>query len=1164
LARSFDDALKQTIAMLRDRGRVSYRALRREFDVDDSYIDDLKSELVDVLKLAEDENGQVLVWAESPSRPAGGGLDEARREATSRTADPRPPAAEPPAPSASPRREAERRHLTVMFCDLVDSTPLAERLDPEELADVFALWQVACNKAMAEHGGHIADYRGDGIFVYFGYPSAYEDGPHRAIRAALALLRHLRDDLNVRLQKLYATMLSVRIGIHTGLVMLSDLGGQFQRDQFALGETLNVAARLQAVAEPDQIIVSGSVRDIVRGFFDLEELEARTLKGVSRAIAICRVLGTTGATDRLQAAGEQSRTPFTGRGAELAALLLRRRLSADGRGQAVLLTGEAGIGKSRLVQKVVDLAENDGDPRIILRCSSYHGASPLHPVIEYVEHYLNIERDESVTARFAKLHQSLADSGSPDPQRDAELIAGVLGLPIEEMVLPPTLPPQQRRAEAFEALRTWPIRAAKDRPLLFVVEDLHWADPSTLEYLGLMLSTIGSQRVFLLMTSRPEHHPEWMEKANLTLVPLSRLADSEGDQLIDQVLRGKTIPPELREQIVARADGVPLFIEELVAMLLGSGMLREEDGVYALLRPVSNLPIPTTLQDLLAARLDRIGEAREAAQLAAALGRDFSFELISAVSPWETSALLSRLDKLVDSELIQQQGVAPSAVYRFQHALFQDAAYQSMLKTRRQQYHQLIAQTLAEKFAETIKPEILAHHYTEAGLAGPAIRHWREAGEWALKRSANQEALLHIDRGLALVDAAADRQQHRREEMLLQLARGTVLLFLKGQSAAEVVACFERAHDLSHGLGDTPELFLVLFGLWRTRMSRGWLVPARDSAEQMQEMAERLGDRAFIVGARCALSLALFHLCDLQRSLSLAASAVAIYDSLPPNERESPIFNLGQHPALASYLCMSFITLLTGAAEQSVRYERRGLDFARATGMPFQIANATGWGLLLASLRRDSEAALENADRVLTLAKEHGFPQWQLLGGFQRGLVLVEQGAHAEGLALARESFVVIEKIDYGIARVRCCAQLAQAEARAGHVREGLAALRSAFASLDQSGERWWEPELHRLQGELGLLSEDKDGPRPEDCFRHALEVASGKELWLFALRAAASLARLLKSQGRIAEARQILSRALGKFKEGFGIRDVVEARALLDTLRGGDESGASQELTTH
>jgi class 3 adenylate cyclase/tetratricopeptide (TPR) repeat protein len=1140
---------------------VSYRALRRQFDVDDAYIDDIRSELVDVLKLAVDEGGQILAWAGPSTRRADDSPDERGREPTSRVVDPRPAAEATPAAAAAPRREAERRHLTVMFCDLVDSTPLAERLDPEELAEVFALWQVACNEAIAEHGGHVADYRGDGVFVYFGYPSAHEDGPHRAIRAALGLLR-LLTDLNTRLQERYATTLSVRIGIHTGLVMLSDLGGRFQRDQFALGETPNIAARLQALAEPNQIIVSGAVCNIVRGFFDLEDLGERTLKGVSRAVAIYRVLGTTGVTDRLQAASEEGHTPFIARGAELAALQLRWRLSVEGRGQAVLLTGEAGIGKSRLVQKIIGVAEDDTDQRIVFRCSAYHGASALHPVIEYVERYLQIERDETVMARFAKLRQSLAESGSPNPQRDAELIAGVLGLQIEETALPRTLTAQQRRAQTFEALRAWPIRSAKDRPLLFIVEDLHWADPSTLEYLELVLQAIGTERVFLFMTSRPEYHSEWAEKTTLTLVPLARLADAEADQLIDQVLRGKSIPRELRRQIVARADGVPLFIEELVAMLLESGLLREEAGVYVPLRPVSTLPIPTTLQDLLTARLDRIDASREAAQLAAALGRDFSFELISAVSPWETSSLLSRLDKLVHAELIVQQGVAPNAVYRFKHALIQDAAYQSMLKTRRQQYHQLIGQTLAQQFPETVatQPEILAHHYTEAGMDDLAIQHWREAGELALKRSANQEALHHVERGLELVAADKDNQAHRHEELLLQMARGTALLFLKGQSAPEVVACFQRAHELSHGLGDTPELFLVLFGLWRTYMSRGLLEPARQSAEQMQDMAERLGDRALIVGAKCALSLALFHLCDLAKSLSLAGSAVAMYDALLPKERESPIFNLGQHPALASYLCMSFILLLTGSAERALRYERLAADFARSTGMPFQIANAAGWSLLLASLRRDGEAALENADKVLALAKEHGFPQWQYLGTFQRAVVLIEQGAHEVGLAQARESLTTIEKIGYGIAKMRCHALVAEAEAQLGHLPEGLAALRLAFASLGQSGETWWEPELHRIQGELGLLPGGTAEPSSEDCFRRALEISEAKGLWLFALRAATSLARRLKAQGRNSEARPVLSRILEKIKEGFWTRDVVEARALLDTLEEGVGDGSAQK----
>jgi class 3 adenylate cyclase/tetratricopeptide (TPR) repeat protein len=1159
---SFDDLLNQTIDMLRRHKRVSYRALRRQFEVDDGYIEDLKSEIIEVLRLGVDEDGKVLVWAGEPAvrepivRELGDPAFSAGAAKSSRGQD----AAGDEAPGSSgsagekrrdvsPRPAAgERRHLTVMFCDLVDSTPLAERLDPEELGDVFGVWQDACAEAVAEHGGHISDYRGDGVFVYFGYPSAHEDGPHRALRAALGMLHRL-DGVNARLQRTHATTLAVRIGIHTGLVLLSDLGGRFVRDQFALGETPNIAARLQAVAEENQIIVSGALRNLVRGYFTFDELGERNLKGVSKPVAACRVLGETDARERLQA-NEKGSTTFVARESEIAALRLRWALSLQGHGQAVLLIGEAGIGKSRLVRVATALADADSAQRVIMRCSPYHSASSLHPVIEHARQYLEIDRYEPAEANFSRLKRSLESSGLPDAARDAELIGGVLGLSLNETPLTQSLSAPQRRTQALEAMVRWTFRSAARRPLLFVVEDIHWADPSTLEFLGLLLESMSDQRVCLVITARPEYQLPFSISPNLTRIGIGRLSDSEAERLVDNTLRGRSVPDELKRQIVARADGVPLFIEELVAMIFESGMLREKGGHYVPMQPIASLPIPETLQDSLAARLDRLSEVRETAQLAAALGREFSFELIGAISALETSSLLASLDKLVDSELIQQQGVAPNAVYRFKHALIQDAAYQSMLKTRRQHYHQMIATTLEQRFGGIVEaqPEILAHHFTEAGLVDRARGCWLVAGEKALRRSANIEALHHLDRGLALLPQGEASPACARDELHLQMARGTALLMVKGQSAPEVEACFGRARELSRDLDDTPELFTVLFGLWRSHMARGSLQAARDIAMQLMGIADRIGDPALLLGAHSALGLVLYHRCDLRQALVHAEKGVLIHGALPAQAKASSIFNMGQHPGLACQLCMSFILVLTGAADRALACQRRGVEIAQQTGIPFQIATAAGWSLMLACLRRDSEAALESAEKVLALSREHVFPHWEFIGHFHRGILLVERGEHEEGLRLARAGIGAIDKLGFGNIRVRFHALIAEACGIAGQIEEGLTSLRQAFSSLEQSGEQWWKPELHRIEGEL-LRSANAGHEASEQCFWKALEIARSEGLRLFELRAAMSLSRVLRAQDKTEDARPILGAALAGFTEGFGTRDLIEARILLERL---------------
>jgi class 3 adenylate cyclase len=1046
--------------------------------------------------------------------------------------------------------QGERRHLTVMFCDLVESTPLAERLDPEELAEVYAIWQDACAEAIAEHGGHISDYRGDSVLVFFGYPTAYEDGAHRAIRTALDMLRRLVS-VNVQLQKLHNTTLAVRIGIHAGLVLLSDLGGRFIRDQFALGETPNIAARLQALAAPDQILISGAVRSLVRGYFSFEDVGEHTLKGVSRAVSACRVVAETDARDRMQAASERGLTSFVARESEIAELRRRWTLSAAGHGQAVMLIGEAGIGKSRLIEAIGAFAQADNAQRVVFRCSPYHSASALHPVVEHMRRFLGIERDETAAASIAKLERSLKETGSPDPLRDAGLIGALLELPVAETPFMRAFAPHQRRAQALDAMVAWAIRSAGRRALLLVVEDIHWADASTIDFLGLLLATIGEAPIGVVMTTRPESHALFPDRPELGRLTIGRLSDADAENLIDHALQDRSVPDDLRREIIARADGVPLFIEELVAMIAESGYLREAGGHYAAEQPLATLSIPLTLQDLLAARLDRHAEARDTAQLAAVLGREFSLNLIDAVSSVEEPVLRASLEKLVDSELIQQGGAGRDIVYRFKHALIRDAAYQSMLKGRRQRYHRVIATALEKGIPGIVEPppEILAHHFTEAGLIDEAIRHWLAAGERALRRSANVEALHHLDRGVALLKSRDAGPARDREELSLQLPRGAALLMVKGQSAPEVHACFARAQELSQGLEDSPELFTALLGLCRIHIVRGSLPPAREIAEQLVGIAGRLGDPALRLAANTMLSLVLYHLCELPKAMALAEKGITEFDALPPQSRLAPIFNLGQHPAVACCFCASFIATLWGDLDAALAHRARGAAFAESTGMSFQIANAEGWSMMLAILRRDGDSALDCADRLLALAHEQVFPQWEFAGNFHRGVLLVEIGRHAEGLALARAGIAAGDSLGSQNTRVRVRALFAQACGVAGRVEEGLEWLAEAYSSQNQFGEQWWEPELHRIEGRLRLSGANADAAAAERCFRQAMAIAQARGLPLFALRAATSLARLLDAAQRRDEAREALGLVLAAFAKGVEMRDFQEAQAVFDRL---------------
>ena len=627
---TFEEVLTQALAMLQRQGRVSYRALKRQFGLDDEYLEDLKVEIIEIHQLAVDQDGTMLVWTGDAGAPPEPGppstqIATLRERQDEQAAHIQPPPAEPRPP------DAERRQLTVMFCDLVDSTALSGQLDPEDLREVVRAYQATCTAVIQHFDGSIAQYLGDGLLVYFGYPQAHEDDAQRAVRAALGIIEAM-GTLNTRLELDKSIRLAVRLGIHTGLVVVGEMGGSGRQEQLALGETPNVAARIQGLAAPDTVAISEATSRLIQGYFACHDLGPHILRGLAAPVQLYRVLGESGVQSRLEVVSARGLTPLVGRGSEVTLLLERWEQVKDGAGQVVLLSGEAGIGKSRLVQALKDQMAQEPHTRVEYRCSPYHQHSALAPIIAHIERVLAWERDTVP-------HEKLSLSRLPRPQA-ARLVHGVTG--------------------------------------------------------------------------------------------------------------GKPLPTEILAQIVAKTDGIPLFVEELTKTVLESGLLQEIEGAYELAGPLPPLAIPTTLQDSLMARLDRLAPVKAVAQLGATIGRQFGYELLQAVSPLDDTALQQHLRQLVEAELLYQRGVPPQATYLFKHALIQDAAYQSLLKSTRQQYHQRIAQLLAERFPATAEtqPELLAHHYTEAGLAEQAIPYWQQAGQRAIQRSANLAAINHLTKGL--------------------------------------------------------------------------------------------------------------------------------------------------------------------------------------------------------------------------------------------------------------------------------------------------------------------------------------------------------------------------------------------------------------------------------
>ena len=707
-------------ALLQHEGRVSYRTLRQVFGFDEARLADVRAELL-FTRCAIDEDGQGLVWRGRASADSVlGETTDVRLPATSDSAASPLPALSRGTP------EAERRQLTVLFCDLVDSTRLSQQLDPEDLRHVVRAYQETAAAVIQRFEGHIAQYLGDGLLVYFGYPRAHEDDAQRAVHTGLGIVEAM-GTLNSRLQAEYGVALAVRLGLHTGPVVVGEMGGGGRHEHLALGETPNIAARLEGLAAPNTVVISAVTAQLVQRAFVLEALGTQTLKGITAPMGVWRVVGPLETLREAALPAPEDVKPLVGRSEELGLLLRRWEQSKAGQGQVVLISGEAGIGKSALVETLRTHVRREGLTRVAMRCSPYHTNSALYPVIAHVQQAVRLARDDTAEEKLTKLERALQPLSFP-LHEVVPLMAALLAVPLPDGRYPPLqMTPLQQRQQTYDALVAWMLEEAERQPVLMVWEDLHWADPSTLELLGLYIDQAPTAPLLHLLTFRPEFVPPWPTRSHMTPLTLHRLERPQVEAMIARLANGKTLPVEVVEHIVSKTDGVPLFIEELTKMLLESTLLREEAEHYALTGPLAAVTIPTTLYDSLMARLDRLPTVREVAQLGAVLGREFSYELLHALTTMEEATLQHGLTQLVDAELLYQRGRPPRARYLFKHALIQDAAYASLLKSTRQQYHQQIAQLLEARFPEIVaaEPELLAHHYTEAGCHAQAVGYWQ-------------------------------------------------------------------------------------------------------------------------------------------------------------------------------------------------------------------------------------------------------------------------------------------------------------------------------------------------------------------------------------------------------------------------------------------------------
>ena len=809
----FVTVLDQVIALLRQRGRLTYSTLKRQFHLDDASLDDVKAELLAGQRVAVEEDGRVLVWT---GNVAG----------TIETSSPPPPSllspltqdtpslhpASPVMPSRIP--EAERRHLTVMLCDVVESTKLASQLDPEDWREVVRAYQQVCTDVIQRYDGHIAQLLGDGLLVYFGYPQAHEDDAQRAVRAGLGMLAAV-GDLNTGLQQAHGVQLAIRVGVHTGLVVVGEMGGAGRQERLALGEVPNVCARIEGLAAPNTVVVSDATYRFVQGYFACQDLGTQVLRGVPASMRLYQALGASGATSRLEVAQPRGLTPLVGRESEVTLLLERWQQAQAGHGQVVLLSGEAGIGKSRLVQTLKEHVAHAPHARWECRSVEYAQNTALYPVTDLFQRLFQFHVEDTPDTKLEKLAHALSHYRLP-LEESVQLFAPLLAVPLPEQPSPPlTLSPQRQRQKTLETVIAILLELAAQQPVLLILEDLHWTDPTTLELLTLVIDQTPTAALLVLLTCRPPFQPAWPHRSYLTEMTVKRLAQPQILCMVERIADGKMFPPEVRQQILEKTDGVPLFVEELTKAILDSGHLKAVDDHYTLAESLRALTIPVTLQDSLMARLDRLVTAKGLAQLAAVIGRQFASELLQAVSQVETATLQRELGRLNEAEIIYQRGLPPQASYVFKHALIRDAAYESLLKSTRQQYHQRIAQVLEAQFPETAEtqPELLAHHYTEAGLREPAIRYWLKAGQCAIEHSAHVEAIAHLTKGLEVLAPLPDTPERAQHELALQVRLGSALIVSKGWAAPDVERVYIRARALCEQVEQPRQRFRALNGL---------------------------------------------------------------------------------------------------------------------------------------------------------------------------------------------------------------------------------------------------------------------------------------------------------------------------------------------------------------
>ena len=1101
----FDDVLNEVTELLRRDRRVAYRILKRRFQLNDDDIEDIKADLIDAKRIAADENGKVLVYRATNAA----------------------------------NRVAERRQLTVMFCDIVGSTELSDQLDPEDLRELLRRYQQISADIIDAAQGHIAQFLGDGILVYFGYPIAFEDAAIRAVRCGLEIVTAIS-----ALPTSFGKSLQLRVGIHTGAVVIGDVGSGDHREQLALGDTPNIAARLQGLAGPNEVVVSESTLRLLNDNFDYEDRGITSLRGVAAPLGIISILSERDVTERFNAQRRRRRSSLAGRQRELKILYDRWARAKNGVHSKLFIHAEPGIGKSRLVQELREHIRSDGGISMTVVCSNLHSDTAFFPFIDLIHRALRVRNDDPTELKTARLRETLATLQFATDDT-ADILAALLSLPTESGESFENFDPEQRQQRVVETILAWIREVASRTPVLLVIEDLHAADPSSLDLTTQALERFENSAILMVLVAREEFSPPWAKRDDIIDLPLKKLDGADIRAVIRSVCGEHRLPTDLVAQIEAKSDGVPLYAEEFTKMILESKLVELRGDRYEVTGDVSSLAIPTTLQDSLMARLDRLHDGRTVATWGAVIGREFSFELLRAVLP--ERVVENGLKELLDLDIIYKRKRTLHTSFIFKHALIQEAAYNSLLRAELRVHHARIANILIDEFGSTVSehPEIVARHLTSAEHYELAIEYWLRAGNRAGERAANHEAVAHLHRGLDLLEHLSDRAKRDTLELHLQIALGPLLMPLKGNGSIVVHDTFARALALSETLAATQKRFPILFGLRSYHLTKGNLSRAHDLSLELKQLAEQSGEQGEALEAETALANTYLFLGNFKNAERHARAALAIYD--PKRFRHhAQIF--GIDPGMLCHSRLATVEWHLGCGDRGRSHIAEMLTLVNDIGHLFSQTSALNMAALVQLWRREPQIAWQNADRSFSISEQCGYRFTSAMGQVLRGKALFDLGERGAGIQDLEEGFTRSQSLNANLMMPWFITLLASCKLAAGDYRRTEELLERGFACVKEVGGTYALPTLSCIEGDfLKARAPSANCSRHAyDTYANAAKLARAQPSPATEIRATVGMLSTATSAATRVEARDRIRLLTKHFVPGDDSKDLTEAFALI------------------